>query len=95
MLVGFLLIRRRRQHKNSAPLDVLPHRYEKGEQAELMGSPTPTDAGSKFTMSPMSEMGGGVFETSDARGMSGDVQVQGPVLELGGRELWSFLRIRV
>ena len=82
MLAAFLLIRKRKLDKNKQPLDVLPPGYEKGERAELMGSPTPTDAGSKFTMSPMSEMGGGLFEKSDAREIGGDGQAQGPVSEL-------------
>lgn len=86
MLAAFLLMRKWKLDKNQQPLDVLPSGYEKGEQAEIMGSPTPTDAGSKFTMSPMSEMGGGVFEKSDARGMGGDGQALGHVSELASSE---------
>lgn len=86
MLAAFLFIRKRKLDKNQQPLGVLPPGYEKGEQAELMGSPPPTDAGSKLTMSPMSEMGAGVFEKSDARGMGGDGQVQGHVSELASTE---------
>ena len=82
ILVAFLFIRRRRKQKNSAPLDVLPPGYEKAEQAELMGSPTPTDGGSKFTMSPMSEMGGGVFE----KALAGEGQEHAAVSELGGSD---------
>lgn len=86
MLAAFLLIRKRKLDKNQQPLDVLPPGYEKGEQAELMGTPTPTDAGSKFTTSPKSEMGARVFEKSDARGMGGDGQAQGHVSELASSE---------
>lgn len=80
LLAAFLLLRRRRRQKKiAAPLNVLAPGYEKGEQAELMGSPTPTDAGSKFTMSPMSEMGGGVFQSNKG-------QENGTVLEVGGSD---------
>lgn len=86
ILAAFLLIRKRKLDKDQQPLDVLPPGYERGEQAELMGSPTPTDVGSKFTMSPMSEMGGGVFEKSVARAMGGDGQAQGHLSELASSE---------
>lgn len=82
LLAAFILLRRRKRRSAAQPLDVLPPVFEKGEQAELMGSPTPTDAGSKFTMSPMSDMGGGVFQSSEKAQGNGN----GAVSELGGGE---------